>query len=398
MPRTQRKQICHPRLICPLREATQVTAAKLRHIRFVTGDVDIANGDGLMVVRMMAAMAAHESASKSRRIRRKMDENAANGRPHGGSRRPFGFEEDRVTIRPDEADVIRDMVARFLAGESLRSLATWMDDNEIRTVYGKPWRTTTLRDLMTSPRMAGLRQHREEVVGPAVWQPIITQADRARVLALVAQRRTTRERTPRSYLLTGLLRCSTCDGTLFASRRETTRRYVCMSGPDHRGCGRRTIVAEPLEELITDAVLYRLDTPQLTDILAGRAAQDEQTATISDALAREKAQREELAQMWADREINRTEWLTARAPIEARINELERRLARMPDSTALAGYVGNGAALKAHWHELTSPANTPSSKPSSTTPSSDPAHAAHATSTPPASTSTGESRTTRADA
>ena len=25
----------------------------------------------------------------------------------------------------------------------------------------------------------------------------------------------------------------------------------------------------------------------------------------------------------------------------------------MTDSTALAGYVGNGAALRAHWHELT---------------------------------------------
>jgi hypothetical protein len=185
-----------------------------------------------------------------------------------------------------------------------------------------------------------------------VWQPIITQTDRARVLALVAQRRTTRERTPRSYLLTGLLRCSNCNGTLFASRRETTRRYVCLSGPDHRGCGHRTIVAEPLEELITAAVLYRLDTPQLADILAGRAAQDEQTATLSDAVAQEKDQLQELAQMWAEREINRTEWLTARGPIEARITDLERRLARMTNSTALAGYVGNGAALKAHWHEL----------------------------------------------
>jgi site-specific DNA recombinase len=151
--------------------------------------------------------------------------------------------------------VIRTIVARFLAGESLRSLAAWMDDNEIRSVYGKPWRPTTLRDMMISPRIAGLRQHRGEVVGPAVWQPIITQADRARLLALIAQRRITRQRAPRSYLLTELLRCSACNGTLYASRRETTRRYVCMSGPDDRCCGKRTIVAGPLEELITEAVL-----------------------------------------------------------------------------------------------------------------------------------------------
>lgn len=36
--------------------------------------------------------------------------------------------------------MIRDVVARFIAGESLRSLTMWMDEQGIRAVFDKPWR------------------------------------------------------------------------------------------------------------------------------------------------------------------------------------------------------------------------------------------------------------------
>ncbi|HEV2886086.1 MAG TPA: recombinase family protein, partial [Jatrophihabitans sp.] len=116
-------------------------AAKVRLVRFVVGDTDLTTGDGLMVVRILAAMAANESATKSRRVRRKMEQNAAAGLPHGGYVRAFGYAEDKVTVVESEAVVIRQLAERFLAGESLRSLASWLEDNEVATVAGKPWRT-----------------------------------------------------------------------------------------------------------------------------------------------------------------------------------------------------------------------------------------------------------------
>jgi hypothetical protein len=76
-----------------------LTAAKVRHVRFVAGgDLDIGNGDGLMVLRMLLAVAANESATKSRRVKRKMEQNASAGLPHGGYRRPFGYADDKITI------------------------------------------------------------------------------------------------------------------------------------------------------------------------------------------------------------------------------------------------------------------------------------------------------------
>lgn len=330
-----------------------IGAAGLRHVRFVAGaDVDIANGDGLMVLRLLAAVAANESASKSRRVRRKMDEVAASGMPHGGSNRPFGYDDDRITVRPAEAEVVRVLVARFLAGESLRSLATWLDTEGVRTVTGGPWKTVTVKAMLTSGRIAGLREHRGEVVGPAVWEAIITPAERARVLARVAAAKVSGRRPPRRYLLSGLLRCGRCGNTLYSSARKTTRRYVCVSGPDHGGCGRITVVAAPVEELIAAAVLYRLDTPELADALAGRAAQDEEAAALADGIAADREQLDELARLYAERAIPAREWLAARNPIEERVRAGEQRLGRMTRSETLNGLVGNAVRLREEWAAL----------------------------------------------
>jgi DNA invertase Pin-like site-specific DNA recombinase len=330
-----------------------ITAAGVRHVRFVAGaPVDVANGDGLMVLRLLAAVAANESASKSRRVRRKMVEVAESGRPHGGSQRPFGYGDDLVTVRPDEAEIIRVVVARYLAGEGLNSLAAWLDAEGVPTVNGKPWRTTTLRTILRSGRIAGLREHQGRVVGPAVWPAIITEADRARILARMSERAATNKRTPRRYLLSGLLRCGRCDNRLFSQARETTRRYVCTSGPDHGGCGRISVVAAPVEELVAAAVLYRLDTPQLADALTGRAVDDEQAAALAEAVAADRAQLEELAALYADKTVTAREWMAARSRIETRIHDAERRLARLTRNDALAGLVGNGEQLRGQWNAL----------------------------------------------
>jgi DNA invertase Pin-like site-specific DNA recombinase len=331
---------------------TAVDTAKVRQVRFVVGDMDLGTGDGLMIARMLGAMAAHESATKSRRVRRKMEQNAVAGLPHGGWHRPFGYDEDKVTVRADEAAVIRTLVARFLAGESLRSLAVWLDSEGVRTVSGKEWRTPTLRAMLTSGRIAGLREHRGVVVGSGIWEPIISEHDHRRVLTRMAERKVTGRRTPQRYLLSGLLRCGKCGNVLYSSPRKTTRRNVCLSGPDHGGCGQLAVVADPLERLIADAVIYRLDTPALADALAGKAAKDEQGAAVAERLSADQAQLDELAQVYAAGDITMREWISARKPIQERVRDAERRLSRATRTDALHGLVGNGDALRTQWAGL----------------------------------------------
>jgi hypothetical protein len=113
-----------------------------------------------------------------------------------------------------------------------------------------------------------------------------------------------------------------------------------------------TVVAEPVEDLITDAVLYRLDTPELADTLAGRAQADQATAELAGQIAADRAQLDELAELYAAKAIPAREWLAARNPIEGRIQDAERRLGRATRSDALTGLVGNGEGLRGQWAEL----------------------------------------------
>lgn len=78
-----------------------LNAAKVRHARFVAGgDLDVGNGNRLMVLRMLLAVAANESSTKSRRVQRKMLQDAEAGLPHGGHQRPFGYHDDKVPSGP----------------------------------------------------------------------------------------------------------------------------------------------------------------------------------------------------------------------------------------------------------------------------------------------------------
>lgn len=59
--------------------------AGVRDAVTLSGDVDLANDDGLLMARLLAAVAANESHSKSRRIARKSQERAEAGLPLGGT-------------------------------------------------------------------------------------------------------------------------------------------------------------------------------------------------------------------------------------------------------------------------------------------------------------------------
>src|SRR5438128_354298 len=73
-----------------------VTDAGVNQVRFVTGDTDLSTIEGLTMARVIGAFSAGESAKIGRRVRRKMEQVAAEGRPHGGAYRPFGYADDKI--------------------------------------------------------------------------------------------------------------------------------------------------------------------------------------------------------------------------------------------------------------------------------------------------------------
>ncbi|HYB35382.1 MAG TPA: recombinase family protein [Mycobacterium sp.] len=322
----------------------------------VTADIDLGNDDGLFMARIFAAFAAKESGRKSARIRRKLLQNAEHGLPHG-SVGPFGYEDDKITIRESEAAVVRELVDRYLAGQSVKSLTVWLNESGIAPAVATSWHTPAVRQILCSGRIAGLREHRGQVIGPAKWPAIITPAERDRVLARMASRAVTKTRAARTYLLSGMLHCGRCGNRLFSQARHVNpdnrvRRYVCLKGPDHRGCGRLTVVAEPVEQLLTDAVLTRLDSPHLAEALAGRTSNDRDVAALAAQVEKDQARLDELAGLYGEGAISAREWIAARDPITARIAQNRRDIAATTDTTAVYELAGTGGILREQWPGL----------------------------------------------
>lgn len=328
-------------------------AARITKLASVSGDLDLATHDGRLMARMLGAFARKESDDKSRRIRRKAEELAEAGKVGGGGTRPYGFESDRVTIRESEAEVIREAVTRVLAGESMRSICADFNERQIPTVLGRPWKTNTLHAIVQAPRTSGQREHRGEIVADAVWPAIVSPADTARVRALFADPSRRTNRSARRYLLVRLLRCARCGATLVS--RPTTngvRRYMCANGPNFVGCGKTFAKADTLEAFVVEAVLQRLDSPELAATLDGRSGGDEETQRWQLEVDQTSEELAQLAQDWAERLITRAEWFAARKPIEDRMNAARRRLATLSRSSALTGYVGQSSELRTRWAEL----------------------------------------------
>lgn len=318
------------------------------------GDYDLSTSAGRSVARIVGAIARKDSDDASTRLRRKHAELAAAGKVAGGGPRPFGYTDDRLQVVAEEAAVIREMASRVLAGDSLRSLAVDLNSRGIRTSLGNEWTSSGVKRVLMSPRVSGRREYRGEFF-PAVWPPIITSEQSDRLRRKLGSRTTKDRRAPKRYLLTGgLLRCGRCDAPMIARPdAQRRRRYVCDGGPGHSGCGRLSALAEPLEELIAEAVLYRLDTPKLAAALTDAREQQAELAGLHDQIADDQAMLDELAGDYANRQIGRSEWMAAREPIQARIDQARRRLSRLSPTTPIDGYVGQSGLLGAAWAGLT---------------------------------------------
>jgi DNA invertase Pin-like site-specific DNA recombinase len=324
--------------------------AKVTELTQVTGDVDLGSADGKLTLRIKAAVAVKESDDKSRRIRRKALEMAQDGKLSGGGTRPFGFEDDRKTIRPAEAVSIVELKNRVLAGESIRSLCFDLNERGIRTSTGGEWVPGVLKRMLHSARISGRREHNGEIVADAEWPEIISATDSDRLRAVLADPTRRKNERVRRYLLAGLLVCGRCSEPMSSRPRgDGRRRYICARRPGSAACGKMAMLSDALEELVVEMALQRLEGPTLNRALAARdgSSEDIHQRAVDEA----NEQLEELAALYAEQRISAAEWMAARNPIEERLRKAKAELARTTGTTALE-QLGREAEIRETWPKL----------------------------------------------
>ncbi|KUH89809.1 hypothetical protein AU187_16060 [Mycobacterium sp. IS-1556] len=287
------------------------------------GAWDLSTASGRAVARTLGAWARCESEHKGERIRRARQQQAKAGGWHGGIR-PYGFEKDGVTIRPDEAAEIAKATEAIVSGVSLRSLVRDLNERGVPTATGRgPWTSVALKDTIMRPRTAGLSSYHGEIVGPAVWPPIVPEDTWRAACAILSDpaRRTNGGRggTIR-WLGSGLYVCGVCGeaqlrvGTGGSVKRHT---YRCGNRNIRDGGGHVTREASTLDAYVEEVIVTRLSEPGLLDGLL-EADDDRDTAALRVELVAVRERQDELAGLFAAGQITArqlaigTEQLTAK--------------------------------------------------------------------------------------
>ena len=132
------------------------------------GDYDLTTPDGRLSARIVGAVARKESEDRSRRVRRKHLELAEEGKPAG----QLGW-----GVRSDvERELVGRAAGRVLMGHGLMTIARDWNAQGVPGPSGGPWGAPTLRRVLLSSRVAGLREHGVDPssktlgdLSPAVW-------------------------------------------------------------------------------------------------------------------------------------------------------------------------------------------------------------------------------------
>lgn len=263
---------------------------------------DMDDGDGRFMTGLDALVAEKASEETRDRVLRSKRALAAAGKPSGKLAYGYRIVRDEHTGRPLEripdpatAPIVREIVARVIAGEALSAIARDLSARAVPPVRPRPandqrapWTIHTVRALAQNPTYAGLRVHRGEVVGEAAWEPLVSRGEHAQAVAILAEpgRRMHRGTEPK-YLLTGIGFCE-CGSRLRVmnpGRGKGRLGYIC-SGNLSFATGRRNCASRRMDRVdpyVIESVIRRLEGQELIDDLAGH--DDEYAAALTEIAA-----------------------------------------------------------------------------------------------------------------
>lgn len=328
----------HPRDLEDLIDLLEATGVDVATVS--AGAYDLSTPAGRLGARTVGAAARYESEQKSERHKAKHRQLAAAGQLGGGGTRPYGYADDRITVVPEEAEVVREAARQILAGWSLRQVCRHLNDRGVPTVTGARWSPQVMRRLLIAPRTAGLRELQGEVVGEAAWEPLVDRQTWEGVAAVLQDPARRKNQTARRYLLTGLVYST--EGTKMIARpdQRKARRYIALPEDGRPGTA---IHADELEALVVEAVLQRFDEAALP---AGPAA----PAGDVEAITAVEGDLDELARLRGEGEITLREWMAARAPLQERLAALR---AGLRPAAATPAPLGRPGALRTSWPAMT---------------------------------------------
>lgn len=223
-----------------------------------------------------------------------------NGTPRSYPGYGFRYVRDEHTGRligqehdPDSAAVVQDIVARIIDGESLYRIAQSLNEEAVPTAMQRMdrwkgrevervgWSSSTIRSLLRSQSLMGVRTWHGEAMRAGTWEPIVSPADWQQVQAILGERRNTGHDTRARTLLSGIATCGPCGAWMRPLMNRGRATYVCGGVTHTAPKGHVSRDRAALDAVVVRYVVGRLSDPGLIADVARRRSGDQERVDVS---------------------------------------------------------------------------------------------------------------------
>lgn len=186
--------------------------------------------------------------------------------------------------------------------------------------------------MLAAPRYAGLRTIHSDVVATARWEPILDLETHQRIARYFAGRAVGRRgRLARKYRSPGSFVAASAGHPCTVGQPGAGRPSISAPRPPARnGCSGVTVNADHAEEALREMAVTMLDTAyfrlRVSHAVDDAIDSDTRQAELAKQLGADWSRLTELAELWADGELERSEWSRARQRLVDRIEATEREL------------------------------------------------------------------------
>jgi DNA invertase Pin-like site-specific DNA recombinase len=252
----------------------------------VTQSFNTSTSSGKLMLNMLLSFAQYERELTGERIRDKFASSLKKGMWMGGCV-PLGYEvkERKLLTNEEEAKIVKFIYKEFIENESYCNVAHQLNtlghrtrlrqQKNGKTVGGQMFEPKAIERILKNPYYKGCVVHRENVY-KGEHEAIIDEKNWDKVqeiFARHAQQTAKRRSTPVSSspaLLSGLIRCATCNCLMKASssRKNCNTKYyyyTCYNHAKYKTCRAiyKNVPAELLERSVVDEILRILKSPEI---------------------------------------------------------------------------------------------------------------------------------------